>query len=58
MLGPSIPPERVAQLVVELVTMPDDVQLVQPLIAPMMNPGRPFGIPAARYVPRRAVVAR
>lgn len=58
MLGPSIPPERVAQLVVQLVTMPDDVQIVQPLIAPMMNSGRPFGLPAPRYVPRRAAVAR
>ena len=58
MLGPSIPPERVAQLVVQLVTMPEDVQLLQPLIAPMMNPGRPFGIPAGRYVPRRAALGR
>jgi NAD(P)-dependent dehydrogenase (short-subunit alcohol dehydrogenase family) len=58
MLGPSIPPERVAQLVVELVTMPEDVQLVQPLIAPMMNSGRPFGIPARDCVLRRAPVAR
>jgi NAD(P)-dependent dehydrogenase (short-subunit alcohol dehydrogenase family) len=57
-LGPSIPPERVAQLVVRLVTMPEDVQLLLPLVAPMMNAGRPFGMPAGRYVARRPALAR
>jgi 3-oxoacyl-[acyl-carrier protein] reductase len=42
-LGESIPPDRVADLVVHLVTLPDDVVLRDPLIAPMLNSERPFG---------------
>jgi 3-oxoacyl-[acyl-carrier protein] reductase len=48
-LGASIPPARVADFVVDLVTLPDDVVLPDPLIAPLLNAERPFGTQRGAY---------
>jgi len=43
-LGEALPPSRVAEFVTYLLTLPDDMALLNPLIAPLRNPDRPLGV--------------
>jgi NAD(P)-dependent dehydrogenase (short-subunit alcohol dehydrogenase family) len=43
-LGASLPPERVAELILHLLTLPPDTVLMNPLIAPFLNQDRLLGV--------------
>jgi NAD(P)-dependent dehydrogenase (short-subunit alcohol dehydrogenase family) len=43
-LGAALSPSRVADLVGSLLTLPDDMILVHPLVAPFLNPAWPRGL--------------
>lgn len=45
MLGVALPPARVADLVIRLLTLEGNARMIHPLVAPMMNPTRPFSVP-------------
>lgn len=42
-LGPSLPPSRMAEFITDLLTMPEDTILQNPLLAPFRNLQRPIG---------------
>jgi len=43
-LGQALPPSRIAEFIVHLVTLPEEVILLNPLIAPFLNLNRPIGL--------------
>jgi len=51
-LGESLTPSRVAELVTYLLTLPEDMILLNPLIAPFKNPDRPVGVNEVVLHPR------